>query len=457
MTQTKKLNQPVKKRRSANGTASLSLDKGNLRIKFPAVYAQKVWGEPQVYFYLGLHHSSEFPANLAFAERLEQRINDDLKKGTVDESFDTYRQLVKEFKASHPKSGKGRPSYFFDYLGQFFQRETVSSVYERYAQYRKRSLEETTFLNDYCGTVKKILDNCPQDLNNHEEIRNYILDNYAKCTAKKTLNMLYRAIEWAQCNKIISRDILNPYKYEAAEVKVSKSNRTPKMIRDLEDEGEIDIKDANVCAFSPDEARAIIEAFELWMARTAYDSTPWDLIVKFLFWTGCRHGECAALHWNDISSDCLTIRFRFSYSRRFDIRKGLKTSGKGADFRLFKCQPGSQLQQLLLSIRPTGDFDKDTPVFCNRNGGYICFANFGRIWRGCKDHSNCPGILPQLMKEGKVQYYLPPYSTRHTFINAMLQAGHSSRVVAEIAGHSPSVLENYYLSSSRQNVIPVEL
>ena len=83
--------------------------------------------------------------------------------------------------------------------------------------------------------------------------------------------------------------------------------------------------------FDPDEPEAILA----WFARNEPYWCPW---LFFLFWTGVRHGEAAALRWNDI-----------------DLKRGIisiaRSRDEGEDNRprqrvrlmRFRCSPGSSI------------------------------------------------------------------------------------------------------------------
>lgn len=462
------MNRP-KKRRNANGIASTDFDRGCMRVRFPAAFSMKTWGKHK-YLYLGLHHdgSSGNPKNLVFAEKLVDRINSDIANGCFDKEFDTYKEMICEFRSSHSRpSAKDLPTNFIDWVAGFFHELTLFEVYQKFKVYKQDFVAETTYLLRYQGRYRRIFDvnppensrrtPCPQDLKKPDEIKNHLLENYSPATAKTALAVLHEMVEWAKATDLLHPSIRNPYKQYSQKIPDVSQKLLPKAIQELEDEGQIDFRDLGICAFTSDEARAIMEAFEMFVARNNNNKTPWDLVVKFLFWTGCRHGKCAGLWWNDVSPDCSKIRFQFSYEGTTGIRKGLKTSGKGKKeknkVRIFYCGP--QLQELLSSIRPTGEFNRQTPVFCNRSGEPILFNTFQKIWSGSKEYQ--PGILPELMREGKVQYYLSPYSTRHTFINAMIEQGKTFCEVADLVGNSAVMIENHYRSRSRDPIVPVEI
>lgn len=442
----------TQKRRGRNGVASLGVDGEYLRIRFPKEFSLKTWGRPQAYFYTGI---IDGPKGRPFAEKLLKEIQDDMASEILDPTFEKYRNKVVNFKSFFLKI-PGYTNPLQHLVGLLFKDDSLSAVYKEYLDYKKRCVEETTFLDSYGGKYKRAIDNCPQDLNKPNKIVNHIMDNHTPGSAKLILRVIHEMVKWAKDGNIIEQNIPNPYGNAAAAIKKRGERSKPQLVQDVEDDGPIKLSTVGIRSFTEEEAKEIIKAIDQWVFRNNSNKTPWDLIIRFLFWTGCRHGECAALWWNDISDDCSTIKFRFNYSERHKIRKGLKTEGHGADFRTFNCGPA--LQELLLSIRPEGEFNKKTYVFQNRMGLPVRFGNLQDIWRGkpsCQE--NYPGILPRLMKEEKVRKYLTPYSTRHTFINLMLSKGASIYEVAAMVGNSAVVIDEHYRTKTELTTVPVEV
>lgn len=435
----------------ASGLLSLGNDGKYLRIRFPKVLWLTNLEHPSPYFYLGLLDSE---SNREFANTLVEKIWHDIETDNFDPSLGKYQDEVIQHKSFiYPEMKYTKP--VVDLVGKVFKDRSLNAVYAQYVEYKKRFIGETTYRNRYQYSLKNAITKCPQNLNDAERIVDHLLEKHTPGIAKTILQLLGNMVEWAQRRKILGYKVPNPYQEYAAEIRVSRGNQKPIMIKELEDEGIIDLSQAKVRSLSAEEAEAVIEAFENWVSRNNHEKTPWDLIVKFLLWTGCRQGECAGLRWLDISADCSRIHFQSSYDERTGLLKGLKTEVNGSESRIFHC--GEKLQQLLLEIRPEEPFNKKTYVF-GRKGQPPRMSTFSVIWRGkSTERESYPGILPKLIRQGKVHQYVRAYATRHTFINLMIQQGHSFYDIADLVGNSALTIDRHYRDSSRTKITPVEV
>lgn len=265
----------------------------------------------------------------------------------------------------------------------------------------------------YQARYGRAFHSCPQNLNEGLKIQSYLMENHSSGEARRLISVIANMVEWAKLNQKLPANFLNVYKQYREEIKVVSRRESAQTIQELIHAGIIGEREPEFRAFTIEEANAIIQAFEERICLNNHTQSPWDLVIKFLFWTGCRPGECAALRWSQVAADCSKITFNASWSREGRFRKGLKTEGKGASSRSFPC--GSKLQNFLLSIRPE-NYTPETYVFSNRAGKPIDFATFHMLWVGRNGNKhNYVGILPTLIKEGKVEQYLPPYATRHTY------------------------------------------
>ena len=184
-------------------------------------------------------------------------------------------------------------------------------------------------------------------------------------------------------------------------------------------------------AFTIQERDRIIQEFEVEDPFFA----PW---VKFLFWTGCRPEEAAALRWEHISADCTEILF--SEAAPVDTREiqGTK-NGKTTRF-----PANARLQRLLREMRPV-DAARGDRIFQGRIGSTFNYHNFQtRNWKP---------LVERLVQESKVSFYLPQYHCRHTWITAALE--HLAVAdVAYLARVSTAVLYQHYAGRSRHLSIP---
>ena len=420
-------------------------DRGSLRLQFPSNLSKTYWKKTQKYLYLGL---VDTPKNREFAELLVCDLELDIGAGCLDQTGERYLQTVQAYKSDRSKQRGTSPTKF---LTTLFKRETVSSLFDKYCEYRKASFAETTIKEEY-GRFRRHLSKCPQDLDDGLKIQSYIVAHHAPCRARRLIGVIANAVEWGKLNRLLPADFLNVYKQYRKDILEISQRETAQSIQALIHAGLMDTDDLEFRAFTPAEATAIIEAIQAVMCHNNRCGTPWDLVVEFLFRTGCRPGECAGLKWGAVSADCSKITFKSSYSYRSRVLKGVKTQGKGSASRTFPC--GAKLQGLLLSIRPA-TYDFDAFVFANRKGEPINFSTFHPLWVGSQK-KGIVGVLPTLIKEGKVQQYLPPYRTRHTYINAQLRAGVSPAYVAKLVGNTPATIHQYYESIFRDEVQPIE-
>jgi hypothetical protein len=98
-------------------------------------------------------------------------------------------------------------------------------------------------------------------------------------------------------------------------------------------------------------------------------------------------------------------------------------------------------------------------VFPNSQGKYIKSRNFTKLWHdrtvkktlksGEETEYNYPGVVSQLVRDGKISGYLAPYHTRHTYITLTAQANsHNNNALLHIAtscGNSVDVILRHYL------------
>ena len=133
-------------------------------------------------------------------------------------------------------------------------------------------------------------------------------------------------------------------------------------------------------------------------------------IFRFLFDSGCRHGEARGLQWADIAFDKNEITIRHNFSGN------VLTSPKTGQERKI---PLTKSLRDLLSRHPRTlrcDF-----IF-TLNGKPYYESSLGKIWRtACK----------------KIGIEVKPYDgTRHSFASQLVNRGKSLEIIGEILGHS---------------------
>lgn len=242
------------------------------------------------------------------------------------------------------------------------------------------------------------------------DIRDWLLQHYSGESARKTIQQLNACGRWAMESDLLTR---NPFEGVQRHIKKKRPG------------------DKTWAAFTVTERDRIIQEFDV---SDPYYS-PW---VKFLFWTGCRPEEAAALKWEHISGDCTEVLI--SEALPYDMQEAQST--KNYQSTRFPCN--ARMQHLLRSIRPS-DWGRADYVFQGRKGGRFEYHNFQtRHWRP---------LVERLVREGAIAFYLSQYHCRHTFITEALN--HLSvQDVSYLARVSPHVLYKHYAGRSRRILVP---
>ena len=131
-----------------------------------------------------------------------------------------------------------------------------------------------------------------------------------------------------------------------------------------------------------------------------------------------------------------------AYNPRLKLFKPTKTGV----VRWFPLPKDGELWNLLKSIQ---EGDPNDVVFKSLTGKIINHCQLGRMWRGSK-HQNNPGVIPTLVKQGKVSQYLKLYATRHTFVSIQINDfGIHPEVVSQWVGHSEKINKESYLERNK--------
>lgn len=391
--------------KASKGSVVVAVDKGYLRLQLPrALYSGK-----QKYITLGL---SDTPQNRKAAEAKAKMIQADIVFERFDFTLEKYTGKKRHLQVLEPPQAKTKLK-----LGE---------LWERWCEYKRPMLAETTYRTIYCKTYAHALREFT-DLEiasaNALELRDWLLQNRSKRNTGRILDQLLQAYEWAIKNQLAEGQ--NHFYGLADEVKKMKNQKVKS-----------ETAEDDYIAFTKEERDAIINEFE-----THKRISHWANFVKFLFWTGCRPGEAIALRWKHIKADCSAIYFCESHDSQLHVTKPTKTG----ESRWFKC--GERLQQLLLSMKPEL-VDSDELVFKSKTGKQVSWTRFAKVWNDCASASQV-GTIKRLVEQGKVKQYLKPYATRHTFITLQLHAGTPVEVVAKAVGNSPEVIYKHYLDIDR--------
>lgn len=304
---------------------------------------------------------------------------------------------------------------------------TPMQLWELYSEHRKSQVASTTFIKEYKKKYLNHLKKLPSNaLENGVGTRDFLLKTTTVDTTKRVLMRLSAACEWAVETKLLS---VNPFEGMAKDIKLTKHYQE------------------NINPFTLEEREAILKAFEQHPHYKHYYN-----FVRFLFLTGCRTGEAIALQWKHINKDCSIVTFSESYDSQLGIRKDTKTH----KVRRFPCN--AALKQLLLSIKlERPEATPDDLLFPSPTGLPIGNSKFtNQVWKGCKSGKKTyKGLVTQLVEQGLVECYRPPYNTRHTFITMCLEAGMTAPQVAKLVGNSPEVILRHYCGSTLKFEVPV--
>lgn len=323
-----------------------------------------------------------------------------------DKLADTYQSYLDHFKPKAvPIAAPPKP-----------QPITLTALWVKYCDYKKPQLAATTYKVDYCKKWANHIAALPQSLEDAVSIRDNLIAQVSIDTTKRLLVLLSACCTWAVRSGLITS---NPFLGMSAEIE------KPKVAR-------------NIDPFSTSERNSILKAFKEHPTHQHYYG-----FVRFLFLTGCRTGEAIALQWRHIAPDLSSITFAESYSSKLKIRKCTKT-GTSRKFPV-----NADLRELLATIKPI-NAEPTALVFTSQTGLPIDSSRFtNQVWRGCvAGKKTYRGILPNLILNGAVVAYRCPYTTRHTFITMMLDAGLTCSQVAKLVGNSPEIVLKHYAGDS---------
>lgn len=312
---------------------------------------------------------------------------------------------------------------------------SLMEVWDMYCEYRKQGLRESHYENMYQGQFKNYLESAIESTKSEDalRIRNWLVENRNHQVVRQLLSNLSKAYQRAIKNKLLSH---NPFEGLAEEI-VQKGARG-------KNQNEVEVENDDILdrtkSYTWDEAQVIIEYLKNHPTRVC-----WHDFVKFKFLTGCRTGEAIALRWCDIAWDRELTIFQWTCNRttkKFYPLKNDKTY-KGEALRRFPMPKDGELWNLLKSI-PQGE--PNEVVFKSKQNKIIYSRTFGTTWKGCDAPTmKIKGIIPELIKQGKLTKYLPPYNTRHTFINhAIFDLGVDEKFVSKLCGHQIDTSGRHY-------------
>jgi integrase len=281
-------------------------------------------------------------------------------------------------------------------------------LWQAYTEFQRSQLAHSTIERDY-RKIARLVERMPEYLDTAIEIRDWMIRQYSGETTRRYLMQLNACCNWAVDSDLLS---INPF---------HRLNRQFKRKQN----------DTTWVGFTAEERNIIIQTFEEQDPFYA----PW---VKFLFWTGCRPEEAAALRWEHL--DPALTKIRFWQAAPVDTKKTQRTKNhKNRDF-----PTNQRLINLLNSLRPE-NYHLSMLVFTGVEGGSFEYHNFQtRHWKP---------LVEDLVQQGKVAIALSQSHARHTFITLALD--HLSvKDVAYLVGNSPDIIYKHYASRSRNLQVP---
>ena len=330
-------------------------------------------------------------------------IQTDIALDRFDHTLESYQFRAKTKILTEPKKTE---KYKYNLL----------ELWDKFSDYQETQIEQTTILSRYTAILRYTKKLPTFSLEESPQIRDWLIKNTPKKMAWVIINYYVQCCDWAIDSQLISD---NPF----TKLKVKGSNK--KCNEDCQ-------------AFTLEQRDLIINAFANHPKFSHFTN-----LIKFLFWTGCRPGEAFAITWDDISVDGRTIKINKSCNL-YNILKSTKT-GKN---RIFPSSAGSKLQQLLITMRPIRA-DPEQLVFLTQDNKAIKSWMIQQAWKGYGPQLNhaChkyPGVVQELVAQGKLPYYLKPYATRHTFATWAITQGVSPDKVAKWIGDKVETVLQYY-------------
>lgn len=290
--------------------------------------------------------------------------------------------------------------------------EVLRRLWSKYTQFRAGHLAPSTVKRDYRKIERRLkrLEQS-QTAGNAIAIRDWLLEHYSHETARRTLVQLNACTKWAMESELITR---NPFAGVPGQLKRPRRSERA------------------WAAFTREERDRIIQEFDIQHPQYG----PW---VKFLFWTGCRPEEAAALRWEHCAADCRELLI--AEALPVDMKEAQST--KNYKTTRFPCN--ARLQRLLRELEPYPRRRQDW-ILPAVKGSRFDYHNFQtRYWKP---------LVEELHERGFVAFYLSQYHTRHTFITEGLKAGVSVQDMAYLCRVSTTVLYRHYLDRTRSITVP---
>ncbi|MBD0264555.1 MAG: tyrosine-type recombinase/integrase [Tolypothrix sp. Co-bin9] len=403
--------------KTSKGKVSVFLEKGRIKARLPRQY----FGGEQPRIALGMDANE---TNMARAHRIAERMTLDLQDGCFDETLAKYGIIADlKLKGSSTNDNQLPPKAEL----------SVLEIWDMYCEYIKSRLKESTFENVFRSCYVNFIESAIKATKSEDaiKIRNWLVENRSSINVKKLISHLSKAYQLAIRQSLINN---NPYQGLENEITVKGAKGKKQSEVNVEsDDGILDRKNS----YTWEEAQAILDYI-----KNTPQINHWYSFVKFKFLTGCRTGEAIAFMWCDILWHKEQIILRRTYDNQTKSFYPTKTTkGDKELIRIFPMPKDGELWNSLKSI-PQGN--PNETVFKSKRKKIILDNVFCRAWKGNEKNKN-KGIIPELIKQGKVAKYLSPYNTRHTFItHQIFDLGRDEKIVSAWCGHHESVSEKHY-------------
>jgi integrase len=415
--------------KARKGSVAIRPDSGSIKACFPRSYC----GDgKQIKLATGID-----PDNWeGTASKLQRRLQLELEEGKLDDgngnfNLGRYQEILEEYGLrAKLRIVKNQTTCLINETPPKPQL-SILETWDIYCEFRKPSLRESVYQKDYQGRYKKFIQSAIEATNSEDalKIRNWLIENRSTVTVKLVLSFLDKAYQLAIKQKLLSH---NPFNGITDDIQTKGAKG--KLQNEIETDNDLLDKSK---AYTWDEVQVILEAFEKF--------PHWYNFYKFKFLTGCRTGEAIAFFWGDVEWDKERILVRRNYDRYTKKFYPLKNDKhEGELVRRFPMPKDGELWKLLRSIQSENSKDNDV-VFKTLHGKVIDAAVSHVAWHGRTGINTRKGVVAELVAQGKLSKYLPPYNTRHTFItHAIFDLGIDEKVVSKWCGHQLDISNKHY-------------
>ncbi|MCW5316161.1 tyrosine-type recombinase/integrase [Nostoc sp. KVJ3] len=414
--------------KAKKGQVTVRVDSGSVKACFPRPHFP---GEPsQVKIATGISNVDGWQAE---ADKLKRRLQLETEEGKLSlpgGKFNRkrYFEILVEYKLK-PDLKIVESAVISD--GQLPPKPELSvmEIWDIYCSFRRESLSETVYQLKFKGEYLRAIKKSADEVGEHPlEMRNWLLGNYSHSTVKRILSCLAEAYRLAVKQKMVGQNLFDGMSEDIN----AKGKRNRIIDQSKEIESDDDVLDKSK-AYTWNEAQEILKYIQDDSNRVKH----YYNLIKFKFLTGCRTGEAIALWWCDIEWERERILLRRNYNNRLKIYK----STKNDTVRMFPMPGDGELWNLLKSI---SQGEPNENIFKNKAGKPINADSLQRVWHGYEASRN-KGIIPELIKQGKVKKYLPCYNTRHTFItHQIFDLGRDAAIVNTWCEHSEEMSKKHY-------------